>query len=187
MTTQLAFAFGMLTVVSIAMVIGIVVSLVKAFKLKSEVSNLTSHLEQVIQNIDRRIDDVINNNGRIIDEVTSNIDRRIDDVIRELSQTIDQNDINAHQRNDDIIRELNHKIDQNDMNVHQRIDDTHRIIDSRFDKVQNKIVSAAVDLINLQNSKSKSEPAKVDVGSMETAAIDLVIEKTKQEKQLLKS
>ena len=90
MNTQLAFAFGMLTVVSIAMVIGIIVSLVKAYKLKSEVKDTISHIERVTENIDRRLDDIIRELEQRVDYTQTNLDNKVDDVYRHIDSRFDK-------------------------------------------------------------------------------------------------
>jgi ribosome-associated translation inhibitor RaiA len=124
MTTQLAFTFGMLAVVSIAMVIGIIVSLLKVYKLKSEVKDTISH----------------------IDKITENIDRRFDDIIRELTQKIDEDSKTAHARMDSIYncindteKEIHMRIDSTHIQLDTKVDELYRHIDSRFDKFENKI------------------------------------------------
>jgi uncharacterized protein YlxW (UPF0749 family) len=89
MTTQLAFAFGMLVAVSIAMVIGIVVSLVKVIKLETKQKEATrdifesiervwQHISQVETNLNRRIDETERNIADETNEIRRNMDSRFD-------------------------------------------------------------------------------------------------------------
>ncbi len=55
MTTQLAFAFGMLVAVSIAMVIGIVVSLVKVIRLEAKVKEVNRDIHNSIDSVWRHL------------------------------------------------------------------------------------------------------------------------------------
>lgn len=100
MTTQLAFAFGMLTVVSIAMVIGIIVSLVKAYKLKSEVKDVISYTQKI----------------------TDSTDRRIDNVIREFNSSVNVTGENAHTRMDSIYADMEKRFDDLYRHVDSRFD-----------------------------------------------------------------
>ena len=147
MTTQLAFAFGMLVAVSIAMVIGIVVSLVKVIRLEAKV-------KEVNRDIHNSIDSV----WRHLNQIEGNLNRRIDDAEMHISREIDNQTGGIHRRIDETHRQFN--INEEEM---------RRMIDSRFDKFENKMRNSAPITI---------EP--------DMATIDLVIEKTKGKKQLLK-
>jgi len=100
MTTQLAFAFGMLTVVSIAMVVGIIVSLLKAYKLKSEMKDVISYTQKV----------------------TDNTDRRLDDIFRELNSSVNATGENAHIRMDSIYTDMEKRFDDLYRHVDSRFD-----------------------------------------------------------------
>jgi hypothetical protein len=121
MTTQLAFTFGMLAVISIGMIIGVIVGLVKVYRLEAKQKETT----------------------------------------RDMYQSIDR----AWQRMNEIEVALNNQITQTERNIGDELNDIRRNIDSRFDKFENKIMT-------------KVEP--------DMTGIDLVIEKTKGKKQLLK-
>ena len=121
MTTQLAFAFGMLVAVSIAMVIGIVVSLVKVIKLETKQKETVRDIFESIERI-----------WQHLNQIETSLNRRIDDTER---------------------------------NIGDETNEIRRNMDSRFDKFENKL-------------KPKQEP--------DMTGIDLVIEKTKGKKQLLK-
>ena len=128
MNIQLAFAFGMLTMVAISMLVVIVIGMLKVSKLAKQVQYIQSELDRTTQHTYHRIDAI----HISMTDMHSIIDRRIDGEIR---------------------------------NVVDEIDQTRRTIDSRFDKFENRIMT-------------KVEP--------DMTAIDLVIEKTKGKKQLLK-
>jgi biopolymer transport protein ExbB/TolQ len=147
MTTQLAFAFGMLVAVSIAMVIGIVVSLVKVIRLEAKV-------KEVNRDIHNSIDIV----RRHLNQIEGNLNRRIDDAEMHISREMDNQTGGIHRRIDETHRQFN--INEEEM---------RRMIDSRFDKFENKM--------------RNSVPITIEP---DMAGIDLVIEKTKGKKQLLK-
>ena len=117
MTTQLAFTFGMLVAVSIAMVIGIVISLVKVYKLEARVKE-----------INRGVHDSIDNIWRHLSQLETDINRRIDESERYTSMELEN-------RNDDIHR----RIDETHRQFNVNEDELRRLIDSRFDKFENKI------------------------------------------------
>ena len=86
MTTQLAFAFGMLAALSIAMVIGIVVSLVKAYKLSFTNTTIIGWLED----IHRRIDEAEKHASMEINNRAEDIHRRIDETHRQFNTNEDE-------------------------------------------------------------------------------------------------
>lgn len=121
MTTQLAFTFGMLAVISIGMIIGVIVGLVKVYRLEAKQKETTREIYESIERV-----------WQHITHVETNLNRRIDETER---------------------------------NIGDETNEIRRNMDSRFDKFENRIMT-------------KVEP--------DMAAIDLVIEKTKGKKQLLK-
>jgi biopolymer transport protein ExbB/TolQ len=150
MNTQLAFAFGMLAMVAITMLVVIVVGMVKVIKLGKQVDNLQRELENTTTDTHRRIDEEIHSVRHEIEV----IHRRFDDVYSIVDKRMNDMHSETHRRIDDEVRSI--------------VDEIHngrRHVDSRFDKFENKIMT-------------KVEP--------DMAAIDLVIEKTKGKKQLLK-
>ena len=108
MNTQLAFAFGMLAMVAITMLVVIVVGMLKVIKQQSKITSL---------------EEWINGTNRLMENNRQELERRITEEVRILAD------------------EIGH---------------VHRIMDSRFDKYEKKIVTAAVNLINLQNNTQEA-------------------------------
>ena len=128
MNIQLAFAFGMLTMVAISMLVVIVVGMVKVIRLAREVQHIQSELDRTVTHIYHKIEqDSAGLHGRVDSEVRS---------------------------------------------IVEEVRNMQRYTDSRFDKFENRI---------------KVMPAKpMEPVEPNTTAIDTVIEKTKNKKQLLK-
>lgn len=146
MNTQLAFAFGMLTMVAISMLVVIVLGMVKVMKLAKQVQYIQSELDRTVTHIYHRIEQESAGVHRRFDEVHSIVDRRFDDT---------------HGRVDNEVRSLV-----------EEVHNMQRYIDSRFDKFENRI---------------KSMPAKpMEPVEPDMTGIEMVIEKTKGKKQLLK-
>ena len=86
MTTQLAFAFGMLVMISIAMVVGIIISLVKAHRLSHTNTTIIGWLED----IHRRIDEAEKHASMEINNRTEDVHRRIDETHRQFNINEDE-------------------------------------------------------------------------------------------------
>ena len=86
MNTQLAFAFGMLVVVFIAMAIGITISLVKAYRLEKTIRDIIDS----VNTTHRRIDEAERHVSIEIDRITSDIHRRIDETNRNFNNDDDE-------------------------------------------------------------------------------------------------
>jgi hypothetical protein len=125
MTTQLAFAFGMLAMVAITMIVAIVLGMVKVIRLGNKLENLEQTIGREVEMIHRH---------------ASDIERTVFSEIHETRRNFDQYSENLKR-------------------------DCMSYTDSRFDKFENKIMT-------------KVEP--------DMTGLDLVIEKTKSKKQLLK-
>ena len=98
MNTQLAFAFGMLTVISIGMIIGVIVGLVKVYRLEAKQKETTKeiydsiervwqHLNQVETNLNRRVDEAERNIGDELNDIRRNIDSRFDKFENKIKTT----------------------------------------------------------------------------------------------------
>ena len=87
MNTQLAFAFGMLVVVSIAMVIGIIISLVKVYKSQQAIRDVFHALDELHKRIDethRDLDTSDNEMRRMIDSRFDKFENRLKSVVFEV-------------------------------------------------------------------------------------------------------
>lgn len=128
MNTQLAFAFGMLTMVAVSMLVVIVVGMVKVIRLARKVQHIQSELDRTVTHIYHKIE-----------QDSAGLHGRVDNEVRSLVE---------------------------------EVHNMQRYIDSRFDKFENRI---------------KSMPAKpIESAEPDMTALDTVIEKTKNKKQLLK-
>ena len=98
MNTQLAFTFGMLAVVSIGMIIGTIVGLVKVYRLEAKVKEINrdihgsiervwQHLNQVETNLNRRIDETERNMSMESDDIRRNMDSRFDKFENKIKTT----------------------------------------------------------------------------------------------------
>ena len=150
MNTQLAFAFGMLTMVAISMLVVIVLGMVKVMKLAKQVQYIQSELDRTVTHIYHRIE-----------EQSSQTHIKFDNIERYLDGTVNR----INDRFDETITNCNRRIDEEARNLMDEIHNRQRHVDSRFDKFENRIMT-------------KVEP--------DMTALDVVIEKTKGKKQLLK-
>jgi len=89
MNTQLAFAFGMLSMVAITMLVAIVIGMVKVIKLTKQIKNLEHVLENQIELISRHSSDVERNVYGDLHETRRNFDERLDNLHRELTAYTD--------------------------------------------------------------------------------------------------
>jgi gas vesicle protein len=113
MNTQLAFAFGMLAMVAITMLVVLVVGMVKVIRHGKEFKNVQEeigHIHRHITDTERNLYSELNEFKRRVESSTV-----IDDV---------------HRRIDDEIR-----------NIVDEIHNTRKHVDSRFDKFENKILA----------------------------------------------
>ena len=119
MNTQLAFAFGMLAMTAITMLVVIVVGIVKVMKLGKQVDDIERHLENTINEIHRRIDEESRSIHASIEVVHSRIS--------ELHSIVDRR----------IIDEVK--------GIVYEIEEVRRTTDSRFDKLQNKLAATTTN------------------------------------------
>jgi len=83
MNTQLAFAFGMLAMVAITMLVVIVVGMVKVIRLANKLENLEQTVGREVELIHRQTSDVERNMYSEIHNVRNNIDKYTEDLRRE--------------------------------------------------------------------------------------------------------
>jgi len=89
MTTQLAFAFGMLAMVAITMLVVLVVGMVKVIKLQKQVNDLELSLAQETEMIHRHIADNERGIYAEINETRKNYDQNLENLHRELTAYTD--------------------------------------------------------------------------------------------------
>jgi methyl-accepting chemotaxis protein len=117
MNTQLAFAFGMLAMTAIVMLVAIVVGIVKAFKNSNQIDTISNELTSFM--------DKVRNSPAL------------DDLSKEFQNEIKEVNLNAHSRMDAI----NHRIDDEVRDINSELNDMRRQSDSRFDKTGDRISS----------------------------------------------
>jgi hypothetical protein len=101
MNTQLAFAFGMLTMVAVILLVVIVVGMIKVIELKGDLEDTQNQLSNFIDRVHRspalsdlsreindRIDDVLDKEDNDIKEIYRQLDSRLDKLEHKLSGTL---------------------------------------------------------------------------------------------------
>lgn len=84
MNTQLAFAFGMLAMVAITMLVVLVVGMVKVIRLANKLENLDQTIGRESELIHRHASDVERNLYSETNEIRRNFDKYTEDLRREL-------------------------------------------------------------------------------------------------------
>ena len=127
----LYFVLGLLTIISTALVVGIVLSVLKINKLNGQLTNLETIVERdmstIYRNMQSEHEDVWRHfeaTGRDITMVERTIMQRIDNELGE-----------AHRRLDKEVEQIHRHEHELEQAIHRDIDDTRRYIDSRIDKV----------------------------------------------------
>ena len=126
MTTQLAFAFGVLAMVATTMLVVIVVGMVKVIRLANKLENLEQTIGREVELIHRNASDVERNFYSELNDTRRNFDNEVHET-RKNSQKHTED---VHRRIDDEIR-----------NIVEEIQNTRKHVDSRFDKFENKIMA----------------------------------------------
>jgi cell shape-determining protein MreC len=93
METQLAFTFGMLTVVAIIMIVVIVVGLVKVIKQEKQLKNLEQALSNFVDRVERStaLDDLFKEINHRIDSVENNFNSQLDSRLDKLESKLINN------------------------------------------------------------------------------------------------
>ena len=134
----LYFVLGLLTIISTALVVGIVLSVLKINKLNGQLTNLETVVERDMSTIYRNMQSEHEDVWRHF-EATG---RDITMVERTIMERIDKELTEAHRRLDKEVDEIQssfHEIQRHELEleqaIHRDIDDTRKYIDSRIDKV----------------------------------------------------
>ena len=131
MNTQLAFAFGMLAMVAITMLVVLVVGMVKVIRHSKDFKNVQEeigHIHRHITEIERNFQTSLTIKQNRFEQYTDDVHKRIDDEVRI---------------------------------INDEIHNTRRHVDSRFDKFENKIMTkvepdmAAIDLVIEKTTKKQ--------------------------------
>lgn len=135
MNTQLAFAFGMLAMVAIIMMVAIVVGMVKAVKQQNKITSLEKWIDDTnrfaennIQELERRITD---DNRQIYDEIATK-DRQVREEIGLLHRH--QSDVERG-----IYAEINETRNRFDRYTDEFRKESTAYTDSRVDKLEQKL------------------------------------------------
>lgn len=126
----LYFVLGLLTIISTALVVGIVLSVLKINKLNGQLTNLETVVERDMSTIYRNMQSEHEDVWRHF-EATG---RDITMVERTIMQRIDKELTEAHHRLDKEVEQIQRHEMEFEQAIHRDIDDTKRYIDSRIDK-----------------------------------------------------
>ena len=116
----LMFAFGVLTMVLVAIAAIAVYSTVKVLKLKKSLEMQDRYTNESISNLYR-------SNGQIED----NLHRRFDDESRDVRERINQIHYEISHRDES----MHHRVDELAQTTNRRIDELNSYVDRRFDKL----------------------------------------------------
>jgi biopolymer transport protein ExbB/TolQ len=89
MNTQLAFAFGMLAMTAIIMIVAIVVGMLKVIKLQKQIQDLEQSAGREIELLHRHTSDVERNIYSELNEIRRRFDEYTDNLRRELQAYTD--------------------------------------------------------------------------------------------------
>lgn len=128
----LSFAFGILTMFAVMLVVAVVVGIVKVYKQSKQITNLENALGHVDQNLCRNIDDV-----------AMSIHRTMEESDRSCAHSFDE----LHRRIDEVEKYLRQEINDRSHHLDTRIDemgDATRVTsqaytDARIDKLEAKL------------------------------------------------
>lgn len=124
------FVLGSLMIISTALVVGVVLSLLKINKMNEQLTQLKTQLDHDMSNLYHKIQDEHNEVWRHF-EATG---RDITMVERTLSQCIDREIQEAHRHIEEEVKSIQHHEIQLEQAIHREIEDTKRYVDSRIDK-----------------------------------------------------
>ncbi len=135
------FVLGLLTMVSIALVVGIVVGMLKISKLTNQVNNLSVKLDRDLDDMNRHMDSSIqtvwrqfDDTGRDITMVERTIMQRIDNEFENTSRRLDREIEEAHRHIEQEVQAIHQHEHEIEQSIHRDIEETRRYIDSRIDK-----------------------------------------------------
>jgi len=118
------YFFGVLTIMSIMMVVGIIVGAVKMSKMKRELDGYGSSIED---------------NMTTFDNFSDEIYRSIDEEVGRLKRSIEQNMNDLDIREVGIYRRIDSKIEAVKQTIDSKEREIHSVMDSRMDKLLTKI------------------------------------------------
>lgn len=116
MNTQLAFAFGMLTMVAIIMLVTIIVGMVKAIRQAKQINSLGQELSNFM-------DRVLNSTA--LDELAREMNNRVDMVHRR----VDETEQNIHRRIDEMHSYTDSRFDKTENRISMKLDSIYDRID----------------------------------------------------------
>lgn len=124
------FVLGSLMIISTALVVGVVLSLLKINKMNKQLTDLETQLDRetttIYRNMQIEHDDIWRQFEATGRDVTM--------VERTLSQCIDREIQQAHRHIEEEVKSIQHHEIQLEQAIHREIEDTKRYIDSRIDK-----------------------------------------------------
>jgi predicted transcriptional regulator len=101
MNIQLAFAFGMLVVIGVAMIVTIIICMLRVTYLQAELYDLETNTNKYLQNIERRLDDVYRE-----------LEQRIDKESQFMLHKTEEFDMSVHRRIDDVLSTVDSRFDK---------------------------------------------------------------------------
>jgi predicted PurR-regulated permease PerM len=119
MNTQLAFAFGMLTMVAIIMLVTIIIGMVKAIRHAEQINSLNQQLSNFM-------DRVLGSTA--LDELAKEINNRIENELIQVHRCIDETD-----------KLVMHRFDEIQSYTDSRFDKTENRISTKLDSIYNRI------------------------------------------------
>jgi uncharacterized membrane-anchored protein YhcB (DUF1043 family) len=135
------FVLGLLTMVSIALVVGIVVGMLKIGKLTNQVNSLSVKLDRDLDDMNRHMDSGLQtvwrqfeDTGRDITMVERTIMQRIDSEFENTSRRLDREIEEAHRHIEQEVQAIHQHEHEIEQSIHRDIEETRRYIDSRIDK-----------------------------------------------------
>jgi len=135
------FVLGLLTMVSIALVVGIVVGMLKISRLTNQVNNLSARLDGEINSLYHTIEAdkqtfwrQFEDTGRDITMVERTVMQRIDNEFENTSRRLDREIEQAHRHIEQEVQAIHQHEHEVEQSIHRDIEETRRYIDSRIDK-----------------------------------------------------
>jgi cell division protein FtsL len=101
MNIQLAFTFGMLVVIGVAMIVTIIICMLRVSHLQAELYDLQTNTNRYLENVERRLDDM-----------HRGLEQRIDKDSQFILHKTEEIDISVHRRIDDVLSTMDSRLDK---------------------------------------------------------------------------
>jgi hypothetical protein len=110
----LSFAFGVLTIIGVALVTAVVVGMVKVVKMQNQLEGLEKWVSDSESNIMRELENRESSLSRILSEDRRELNHRIDETYRYVDSRFDKMENKLSERYEAARRVLNNKMPLND-------------------------------------------------------------------------